>query len=81
LDLTTDPGDVSIETGSGDVELRLPASVGAEVELETGSGDIHTDFPLQVTRAGEDALEGRLGDGRGRLEIETGSGDVSLLKR
>lgn len=72
---------LSVETGSGNISVTAPGSLGAEVEIETASGDIESDFPLQVTRHGRDHLVGRIGDGKGRISIETGSGDVRLLKR
>jgi lia operon protein LiaG len=72
--------ELAVETGSGDISVRAPATLAAEVELETASGGIETDFPLQVTRHSRDHLVGRIGDGTGRVAIETGSGDVRLLK-
>jgi len=69
---------LAIETGSGDVTLRIPPTLGAEVELDTGSGDIDLGgLTLQVRRLQEDHVTGTIGDGRGRLSIETGSGNVA----
>jgi len=72
--------DLSLETGSGDISVRAPATLAGEVEIETASGEIETDFPIQVTRHARDHVVGRIGDGLGRVAIETGSGDVRLLK-
>jgi hypothetical protein len=80
LELLTDVEDVNIDAGSGSVSVRLPASSGAEVEIETGSGGIDTDFPIQVTRMERNYLRGTMGDGRGRIRIESGSGRVRLLR-
>jgi hypothetical protein len=80
LELLTDVDDVNVDAGSGSVSVRLPANAGAEVEIETGSGGIETDFPIQVTRMERNSLRGRLGDGRGRIKIESGSGRVRLIK-
>lgn len=72
---------LSIETGSGDVTLRVPPTLGAEVDLETGSGDIDLGgLTLQVRRIEHDHITGTLGDGKGRLSVETGSGNVKLSK-
>ncbi len=71
---------VNVQTGSGDVTLKLPPTLGADVDIETSSGDIETDFPLQVTRQGRDHMVGTIGDGKGTIAIQTGSGEVSLLK-
>jgi len=72
---------VRIETGSGDVTLKVPPAAGAEVALDTGSGDIDLGgLTLQVRRIEHDHVTGTLGDGRGRLSVETGSGNVRLVK-
>ena len=72
--------DVQIEAGSGGVTLRLPATLGATLDIETGSGGIDTDFEVKVQRMERHALRGTVGDGRGRVKIEAGSGTVRLLK-
>jgi lia operon protein LiaG len=71
---------VNVQTGSGDVTLKLPPTLGAEVDIETSSGDIETDFSVSVTRHARDHLTGTIGDGRGKIEIETGSGGIKLVK-
>jgi hypothetical protein len=81
IDLTSDIQSVNVDTGSGGVTLRMPATVGAEINVETGSGGIRSDLPIEVTRKSRDSLRGRIGDGSGRIVIETGSGGVRLLKR
>lgn len=91
LDLETGSGSVradlagalewaSVETGSGDVSLRLPRETGATVELETGSGDFEVALPVELLRKDQGHLRGKIGDGRARVHIETGSGDIALLK-
>lgn len=79
-DLLGPISDLQIETGSGDIAIKAPPTLNAAVEIETSSGEIETDFPLQVTRQGRDHLTGRIGDGRGTIGIETGSGAVKLIK-
>jgi lia operon protein LiaG len=71
---------VNVQTGSGDVTLKLPPALGADVDIETSSGDIETDFSVSVTRHARDHLTGRIGDGRGKIAIETGSGGIKLVK-
>lgn len=74
-------GSIRIDTGSGDVTLSVPADYGADVVLDTGSGDIDLGgIALTVHRFQRDHIEGRIGDGKGRLRVETGSGDVRLKK-
>jgi lia operon protein LiaG len=72
---------IDIETGSGQVSLSVPDGYGADVVLDTGSGEIDLGgIPVTVQRIRSDHLEGRIGDGRGRLHVETGSGDVRLKR-
>jgi lia operon protein LiaG len=71
---------VNVETGSGDVTLKLPPTLGAQVDIETSSGEIETDFSVAVTLHARDHLTGQIGDGRGKVAIETGSGGIRLVK-
>jgi Putative adhesin len=79
-ELRRDLASLEVETGSGDVSIRAPSSLGAQVEIQTASGDIETDFPFQLTRGGRDHMVGTIGDGKGTIAIETGSGGIRLLK-
>jgi hypothetical protein len=78
--------DLSFHTVSGDITLRLPESLAAEVEFESLSGDLDSDFDMRLesTRrrrwVGE-KVRGTIGDGGGRsLSVNTVSGDVRLRK-
>jgi lia operon protein LiaG len=68
-----------VDTGSGSVTLYLPSGLGAEIEAETGSGGIDVEVPVQIRSVKRDHLLGRIGDGRGRIDIDTGSGSIRLL--
>lgn len=81
LELLAGGGSIDIDTGSGEVTLTLPGAYGADVILDTGSGDIDLGgLSVTVRKLAEDHIEGRIGDGKGRLHVETGSGDVRLKK-
>ena len=80
LGLTSDVDRLRVESGSGSVTLRLPESLGAEVDIDTGSGDIDSEIPLTVTRRSRGRLVGRIGDGRGTIQIDAGSGSVRLVR-
>jgi hypothetical protein len=79
LELRTDVERLVVDTGSGGVTVRVPDGLGAEIELETGSGRIQVDVPVSVRSAGRDSFRGRIGDGRGTVSIDTGSGGIRLL--
>jgi hypothetical protein len=80
VELLTDIDRLGVDTGSGSVTVSAPADMGATVEIDTGSGGIDLDFPLEVRSVRRDHVEGRIGDGRGQIEIDTGSGSVRLLR-
>lgn len=81
LELLAGGGIIDVDTGSGEVNLTLPADYGADVVLDTGSGGIDLGgIPVTVRKVQEDHIEGRIGDGKGRLHVETGSGGVRLKK-
>lgn len=69
-----------VDTGSGGVTVRAPAALSAEVDVETGSGGFQTDFEIVTRNFGRNHVQGRIGDGRGSIRIEAGSGSVRLLK-
>jgi lia operon protein LiaG len=80
VDMVSAVEELIIDGGSGGVTVRLPATQGADVDIETGSGGIESDFAVQTTRFGRNHLRGQIGNGRGRIRIESGSGRVRLIK-
>lgn len=68
---------------SGNVNVRMPSSLGAEVEMSTMSGDLETEFPLQIRERqygpGRSA-QGRVGDGSRGLKLSSVSGNVRLKR-
>jgi len=80
LDLRSDVESVHIESGSGGVTLGIPESLGAAIRIDTGSGGIDTDIPIQVRKTERNYLSGTIGDGKGEITIETGSGGVRLRR-
>jgi DUF4097 and DUF4098 domain-containing protein YvlB len=79
LGLTGD-ADLEIGTGAGAVTVTIPRTFGAQLEIESGNGAITVDGPVSNRRATRGTFQGRVGDGRGMLEIETGSGAVRIRR-
>jgi lia operon protein LiaG len=75
------PRSLLVDTGSGGVTIVGPAGLGAEVELDAGSGGIQTDYTMTVASKEHGYLRGTIGDGRGRIKVDTGSGVVRLMQR
>ena len=78
LELLQDSDIIEIDTGSGSVTLTVPADFGSRVEIDTGSGGIEVDLPVTMRRWDRDHVTGTIGDGQGRLVIDTGSGSVRI---
>ncbi len=81
LDLTSDVELLDIDTGSGRVTVAIPDNLGAELNIETGSGGIDFDMPVTVRRFSRSELHGTIGDGRGRIIVDSGSGGVRFVRR
>ncbi|HUG39744.1 MAG TPA: DUF4097 family beta strand repeat-containing protein [Longimicrobiales bacterium] len=79
-ELSGEIADLEVDTGSGSVSLRLPENLSATLAIETGSGGIEVDFPVSITRRARDELRGQIGDGRGRIVVDTGSGSIRLRR-
>lgn len=80
LELLSNIDQLNVDAGSGGVTVKLPSTLSAEVDLETGSGGINTDFAVRLTRFERRHIVGKIGEGRGRIKIESGSGQVRLLR-
>jgi len=71
--------EIAFRTVNGRIDLTLPEDANAEVSASTVNGDISTDLPLRVKgRFGPKRMSGTLGDGGGRLSLETVNGGIRL---
>jgi len=92
LEVSTVSGDASVrmalrpsgtikgETLSGQLQFNLPRSTGAKLHAESFSGDISSPSG-RVDREEHGpgkSLQATLGDGRGRIDLESFSGDVRI---
>lgn len=79
LSLAADVERLLVDTGSGGVTLLVPRQLGAELRLDSGSGRVRVDAPgavIDVSKRGY--LRGTLGDGVGRIVVDTGAGAVRV---
>lgn len=80
MELTSDVSSLKIDSGSGTVTLSVPESLGAELTAETGSGGVDFDFPVTLLKRDHGFLRARIGDGQGRIAIESGSGEIRVRR-
>jgi lia operon protein LiaG len=71
---------LTIDTGSGAVSVEAPTTLDATVRMETGSGGLDVDFPMNTVSRDGDSLSGTIGQGKGRIQLETGSGRIKLSR-
>ena len=75
---------LDFNTVSGDITLRVPENLDADVDFASLSGDFRTDFDMEVTRSRDkfigSEIEGRIGRGTRELSFHTVSGDVTLRR-
>jgi DUF4097 and DUF4098 domain-containing protein YvlB len=75
-----DRGSYSLLTHSGDVTLGIAETANALLHLSSASGDFDLGFPLQAERTTRRRQTYRLGDGSATIDLETFSGDISVVR-
>ncbi len=76
-------GRYTLSTHSGSVVLAMPDDVNATFGVSMFSGNLDTDFPVTVTgtRARGRPFSFTIGDGSARVELQSFSGDIELIRR
>lgn len=73
--------DLDINTFSGGVRLRLPASARGSIDFNTFSGSFESDLPVTLSNSSRRNFRGSLnGGGSGDFKLKTFSGDVTIRK-
>ena len=75
-----DASDMSLNTVSGDINLKLPGDASFGLDIKTVSGEISTKFKVLVESVKKNQLQGEVGVGGINIELRTISGDISLAK-
>jgi DUF4097 and DUF4098 domain-containing protein YvlB len=81
VNVTGNPGDSSywdLKTASGVVRLGVPANANFRFSAEAVSGQIKTDVPIVIEEQGKHSLRARMGNGGGRVEVHTISGEIRV---
>ena len=76
-----DDHDLDINTFSGGVRLRLPASARGNIDFNSFSGTFESDLPVTLNTSSRRNFRGALnGGGNGDFKLKTFSGDVSIRR-
>jgi hypothetical protein len=67
-----------LHTGSGAVTLRVPAVSSFRFYAHSNSGSIMTNLSMIVEEHAKHDLRAHVGDGKARIEVDTGSGDIRI---
>jgi DUF4097 and DUF4098 domain-containing protein YvlB len=75
-------GEMRFASATGDVTVRVPNQLNAQVQISTGSGDIQSDFPLNYEKptGGGKKASGNFGAASILLRISSASGNACLVK-
>ncbi|HKV28753.1 MAG TPA: DUF4097 family beta strand repeat-containing protein [Candidatus Acidoferrales bacterium] len=73
--------DWRLSSGFGDITLRLPADLNADLEARTGFGHVSCDFPITITDTrSHSSINAHIGSGGPPVNIDTGFGSVHIRK-
>jgi len=75
---------ISAETTNGSITLAVasPETLNADLSARTTNGSVTVDFPitLQNLKGSKKHIEGKIGQGGPRIELETTNGSIKLIK-
>lgn len=70
-----------LRSGDGNIRLKLPANLGADLDAQSGDGEIHVGFPISASGVGkENSMRGKINGGGISIELRTGDGDIKVEK-
>lgn len=80
-------GPSSIECINGEIELKMPANISADVLMKTLNGDIYSNFDLEMKKKedmkhiGGSEVSGKINGGGVSLKLHTINGKIYLRKK
>jgi len=96
LNLHTGDGDIDAEvnaesvpqpgwllrSGDGNIRLKLPDDLGADLDAHSGDGDVHVDFPaVDLDKGKDNSFRGKINGGGISIQVRTGDGDIRVQRK
>jgi DUF4097 and DUF4098 domain-containing protein YvlB len=75
------PGQIiaDLDTSYGSIDFTAPQNFAGQVDLSTSYGSIRTSRPITISgQISKKQLKGTIGEGSGKLHLQTGSGSIIL---
>lgn len=63
---------------SGNADFRVEKELNLEIDFDSVSGDFNCDYAVKIQERDFNSLKATIGDGDGRLDADTTSGDVTI---
>ena len=76
------PADMTADlvTSYGSINFSAPPGFGGQVDLSTSYGSVKTERPITISgQVSKKKIKGTIGQGTGKLHLQTGSGSISLM--
>lgn len=67
-----------LKTVSGTVFLSVPSNANFHLTAEASSGEIRADIPIVIEEQNKHSLRAHIGNGGGRVEVHTTSGEIHV---
>lgn len=71
----------SRDAGDAEAHADLTVTVPAGKSLSLHPGVGRVDVPAQGHRSADSEMSGRIGDGQGRVVLDSGSGSIRIVRR
>ncbi len=70
---------IKLETSGGEVTLKVPKDISADVNLSTSGGSVSCDLTMSdIHKSSHSSLRGKVNGGGNEIRLESSGGDVSL---
>lgn len=74
-------GDVNVSNHQGAIHVVLPEGAGFNVDARSTRGELESDFPLDISKNGDDRVaQGSVGKGGNKLQLTTDHGSIEIRK-